>query len=59
MKEAPMVHWEADPSKYYMLILEDTSITTGQYYIHYLVYDIPGNDVMNGTVAMTYLPSFA
>ena len=41
-------------------MIEDVSIQSNtDYFLHYLVYNIPGSKVEDGTVAMNYIPSFA
>ena len=59
MLDPPYVYWDADPYSYYTLMVEDVDLNGGRRYFHFLLYNIPGNNVTAGQVAFDWAPSFA
>jgi len=59
LQKKPTLKWIADPNALYTLLIEDNDIVTSPIkYAHWLVTNIPGNDVNNGDEIAEYLPSF-
>jgi len=59
MIKKPNIGWNADPSALYTLLIEDVDIESQPFwYAHWLVTNIPGDDVYNGEAVATYLPSW-
>jgi len=59
LQKKPKLEWNADPNALYTVLIEDNDIVTSPIkYAHWLVTNIPGNDVNNGDEVAEYLPSF-
>ena len=57
--EPPTVKWEADPNALYTLIIEDNDIPFFPVkFAHWLVTNIPGNNVAAGDILAAWVPTF-
>merc|ERR1712130_350391 len=59
-EKAPNVSWKADENKFYTLFMTDPDAPARdnplfREFIHWVVTDIPGNDLKSGVVVMDYL----
>ena len=61
IQKKPTLKWNADPNALYTLLIEDNDIDNEppMKYAHWLVTNIPGDDVCNGEEVATWLPSFS
>ncbi|KAK5646320.1 hypothetical protein RI129_004784 [Pyrocoelia pectoralis] len=62
VKNAPIVQWNADPDKYYLLVMTDPDAPSRsnpefREWHHWLVGNIPGMDVGKGEVLSAYIGS--
>ncbi len=55
MLSPPVAYWDADNDTYYTYVLEDTGVPL----VHYLMVNVPGNDMGRGEVVFEYIPSFS
>merc|ERR1712026_499512 len=64
LQRRPQLFWEADPNSLYLVMIEDVDVlevvsagapNTGK---HWMVVNIPGNDVASGEEIADYLQSF-
>ena len=49
MKDVPVVSWNAEPDAFYTLLMVDPESTIPEF-VHWLVVNIPGNDLNSGEV---------
>ena len=64
VKNEPNVHWDADPDSYYVVILADPdapsrATPTLREVAHWMVVNVPGNDVSKGEIKYQYRGSGA
>lgn len=62
VKEQPTVKWNADPNSYYTIILTDPDAPSRaepkfREFRHWLVINIPGNDIAAGDILFEYIGS--
>ena len=55
MMDPPMVHWPAKSNSLYTLMVIDVGLPDGMSFFHYLIGNIPGNDIKNGTVVLDWV----
>jgi len=59
LQKKPTFKWKADPNALYTLLIEDNDIVDPPIkYAHWLVTNIPGDDVANGEEVATWIPSY-
>ena len=61
MKDRPTLSWSADRSSLYTVVIVDEGVASlnGMQYIHWIMINIPGNDILSGTEVMRYIEPFA
>lgn len=61
MKDRPTLSWSADRSSLYTVMIVDEGVASlnGMQYIHWIMTNIPGNDILSGTEVIRYIEPFS
>ena len=60
MQTPPRVHWDASPDSWYSLVVHNSAgFGSDGGFVHYLVTNVPGAAVSNGTVSADWVAPFA
>merc|ERR1711976_28010 len=57
LQQRPFLAWQPDPNALYTVMIEDQDIGRIKY-VHWMVTNIPGNNVPAGDEVLEYIPSF-